>query len=75
MNNLTDEQIEWEFECANRLAGIPNKNSGMIVETKSGLVGRTKNVDSYVNGKVKVYTDKGNLLCDPTTLKQIGFID
>jgi len=75
MNNLTDEQIEWELECANRLVGIPNKNAGMIVETKSGLVGRTKNVDSYVNGKVKVYTDKGNLLCDPTTLKQIGFID
>lgn len=52
-----------------------NKNAGHLVETKTGLLGRTYSHESLINGKVRVYTDKGKLLCDPSTLKLKGFID
>lgn len=58
------------------------RNSGQIVITKSGKKGRTFDNKDFVNGKVAVYleisdhqySDKG-ILCDPKTLKSIGFID
>lgn len=58
------------------------KDSGRIVETKSGKRGRTYNKKPLILGKVpvyleiapNVYSDKG-VLCDPKTLKIIGFID
>lgn len=58
------------------------KNPGVIVETKTGKIGRTFNNKGLINGKVPVYleidensyTDKA-ILCDPKNLKQIGFID
>ena len=62
--------MEWELEQA----GL-RRNSGQLVETKGGLTGRTYSHESLINGKVRVYTDKGNLLCDPATLKVVGFID
>lgn len=72
---VTDGQMEWEFEQAERFFGCGNKNAGQIVETKTGLVGRTYSNEDLINGKIRVYTDKGKLLCDPTTLKLKGFID
>lgn len=52
-----------------------NKNAGQIVETKSGLTGRIYNHEGLIKGKMRVYTQKGKLLCDPKTLKVTGFID
>jgi hypothetical protein len=60
-----------------------NKNSGRLVETNSGIRGRTYNHEKFVNNKVIVHveievddSDKPNkMLCDPTTLKIIGYID
>ena len=72
---MTKEQMEWEFEQAERLFGDGNENAGQIVETKTGLFGRTYNDENLINGKVRVYTSKGKMLCDPTTLKLKGFID
>jgi len=70
MNDLT----EWDIEQLNRLTnGHPN--SGYIVETKTGLIGRTFHRDEQVNGKQVVHTAKGKLLCDPATLTMKGFID
>jgi len=73
---MTEEQMKWEFEQAERLFGSDgNKKAGRLVETKTGLIGRTYNNEDLINGKVMVYTDKGKMLCDPTTLKLKGFID
>lgn len=53
-----------------------NKNrSGRIVETKKGLIGKVYNDDIFHGEKVKVYTEKGKMLCVPDTLKVIGFFD
>lgn len=65
------------------------KKPGMLVRTKNGLLGRTYHSDRPVNGKVKVYllnedfsprnasnTDRQlKMLCDPNTLKLVGYID
>ena len=72
---MTNEEMEFEFQQAERFFGGGNKNAGQIVETKTGLVGRTFSHEELINGKVRVYTDKGKLLCDPSTLKLKGFID
>lgn len=72
---ITEEQMKWEFEQVEKFFGGGNKNSGKLVETKTGLVGRTYNHENLINGKIRVYTDKGKLLCNPTTLKLKGFID
>ena len=72
---MTDEQMDFEFQQAEVFFGEGNPNAGQIVLTKTGLTGRTYAKDHKVNGKVKVYTDKGNLLCDPATLTLKGFID
>lgn len=58
-----------------------SKNSGNIVETSSGKVGRTYNSKGLVKGKVPVYLQDGEnysdkaILCEHATLKFIGFID
>lgn len=72
---MTKEQQDAEITYMKMTGLIQNKNAGRIVITKTGLIGRTYNYEDLVNGKVKVYTDKGNLLCDPSTLKVTGFID
>jgi hypothetical protein len=68
------------------------KNSGYLVETKTGKEGRTFHSKGMVNGKVPVYLCEESMpdniigsicikysetaiLCDPKTLKTIGFID
>ena len=73
------------------MSGIDIKKSGYLVETKDGKLGRTRHDKGIVNGKVPVYiatkvqdfdglkvpvefSDTGTL-CDPKTLKHIGFID
>lgn len=70
MNDLT----EWDIEQLNRMTN-GHQNSGYVVKTKKGIVGRTFHKDELVNGKQIVYTDKGKLLCDPAILEGIGFID
>jgi len=69
-----DELTEWDVEQIERLCN-GNKNAGQIVETKTGLIGRTFNHEDYVNGKAIVHVEKGKLLCVPSTLKLKGFID
>lgn len=67
------------------------KNPGMEVITKSGKRGRTYNNKGLIQGKVPVYLctlmkpsrgvevcveySEQAILCDPATLKTIGFID
>lgn len=58
------------------------QNSGYIVETKSGKKGRTFHNKGMINGKIPVYLERDKfkyesnaILCDPQTLKTIGFID
>ena len=53
------------------------KNSGYLVETKSGKRGRTYHRDKKVNKKTVVYIDdeKIPMLCDPKTLKIIGYAE
>jgi hypothetical protein len=72
---MTNEEMEFEMQQMETFFGGGNKNAGQLVETKTGLVGRTYNHEDLINGKIRVYTDKGKLLCDPTTLKLKGFID
>lgn len=71
---MTKEQEQFEAEQMEAFFGGGNKNAGYLVETKTGLTGRTYH-EPLVNGKVRVYTSKGKLLCDPDSLKMKGFID
>ena len=68
------ELTEWDIEQAERFCH-GNKNAGYIVETKTGLRGRTYHSEGLINNKVIVHTEKRKLLCVPDTLKIIGFID
>ena len=71
MSELTD----WDVEQLSCLA-YGNRNAGALVETKTGLVGRTFNNEKSINGKVCVHCADGQkLLCDPNTLTLKGFID
>lgn len=72
---MTQEQQEFEVQQAEAFFGGGRKNSGYLVTTKAGLTGITYHKDQEVNGKVKVYTSKGNLLCEPNSLTLNGFID
>jgi len=51
------------------------KFAGKIVETKTGKVGIIRNSDKMHEGKYKVYTKDGNVLCDTTSIKLCGFFD
>jgi len=68
------ELTSWDIEQIDRLCN-GNKKAGQLVETKTGLTGRTYSHEGLINGKIRVYTDKGKLLCDPNTLTLKGFID
>lgn len=49
--------------------------AGKYVKTSSGI-GKTKNADKLVNGKVMVYLHSGkNILCDPKKIELIGFYE
>lgn len=56
-----------------------SKDSGYIVKTKSGKVGRTYHSEGLVNNKMVVHVEINNkvhkMLCDPDTLEITGFID
>ena len=56
-----------------------SKDSGYLVETKTGKKGRTYHRESLVNGKLIVYIEVDDkeikMLCDPQTVKITGFID
>ena len=54
---------------------LKEKKAGNLVTTKNGITGRTYSHETRINGKVKVYTNKGNMLCDPSTLTIKAFID
>lgn len=72
---MTNEEMKFEAEQMETFFGGGNKNAGQLVQTKTGLIGRTYNHESLINGKVRVYTDSGKLLCDPNSLKLKAFID
>jgi hypothetical protein len=56
-----------------------SKDSGYLVETKTGKQGRTYHRDNKVNGKIVVYIvvdeKEVKMLCDPETVKIIGYVD
>ena len=56
-----------------------SKNSGYLVETKNGQKGRTYHCENLINKKTIVHIDKENksmkILCEPDTLKILGFVD
>lgn len=55
------------------------KNSGYIVETKTGKTGRTYHREGLVNKKMVVHLDIDGkdvkMLCDPKTITITGYID
>jgi hypothetical protein len=58
------------------------KNSGYLIKTKTGKLGRTFHSKGMINNKLPVYLEADNnnynqnaILCDPKTVKVIGFID
>lgn len=56
-----------------------SKNSGCMVETKTGVKGRTYHREGLVNKKMVVHIESDGkevkMLCDPQTVKIIGYID
>jgi len=72
MENEEKQQITGVIKVA-----LTNKvGRGCIVTTATGLTGRTYNKEDLVNGKVCVYLeDNKKMLCTPSKLKVIGFID
>ena len=52
-------------------------NAGYLVETKSGMQGRTYHKQGLINGKfpVYIYGEETPILCERDSLKFIGFID
>lgn len=56
-----------------------SKDSGYLVETKTGKKGRTYHRDTKVNGKTVVYVEIDckiiKMLCDPETIKVVGYVD
>ena len=56
-----------------------SKDSGYLVETKTGLNGRTYHREGLVNGKTVIHIEKDGktlkMLSDPKTIKIIGYID
>lgn len=56
-----------------------SKDSGYLVKTKSGNMGRTYHREDKVKGKMVVHVSiNGNvtkMLCDPKTIEVTGFVD
>jgi len=54
-------------------------NSGYLVKTKNGKEGRTYHREGLVNKKMVVHINVDEkdvkMLCDPKTIKIIGFMD
>jgi hypothetical protein len=73
MSELTEDDI-WFFQ---KMAN--GGNSGYLVTTKKGHIGRTYHKDDLIGGKQPVYTEidgkQVRLLCDPETLTINGYID
>lgn len=71
-----DENEQQEAKQAATIVISNKSGKGYIVETASGLRGRTYHTDELVNGKMCVYLENSKqMLCTPTKLKLIGFID
>lgn len=74
MSELTPDDI---WFCERMMDN--HSNSGYLVTTKTGLVGRTYHKDALINGKQPVYVEKDGkllrMLCDPDSLILNGFID
>ncbi len=53
------------------------KNSGCLVETKSGKQGRTYYREKLINKKLVVHIEGMSvpMLCDPKSVKIIGYVD
>jgi hypothetical protein len=68
-----EELTQWDAEYLGRFT---NENAGLLVETKSGVTGRTYNKEGLVNGKVRVHGVNGEkLLCSLKNLTLKGYID
>lgn len=56
-----------------------SKDSGYLVETKTGLKGRTYHREALIDGKQIVHVEKEGktmkMLCNPKTIEVTGFID
>jgi hypothetical protein len=54
-----------------------SKDAGYLVETKTGKKGRTYHREGLVKKKMVIHIEKEKLpmLCDPKTVKIIGYID
>jgi len=56
-----------------------SKDAGYLVETKTGKKGRTYHREKKINKKTVVHIDVDGkdvkMLCDPESLKIIGFVD
>jgi hypothetical protein len=56
------------------------RNAGCMVETKTGKTGRTYHKENMINRKIIIHIDNDEgkdikMLCDPKTIKIIGYID
>lgn len=73
---MDDNDLEFEFQQIMTFSGNKNKNSGQLVETKNGVLGRIYNHEDLINGKHQVHSIHGTkILCKPENLKLKGFID
>ena len=56
-----------------------SKDSGYLVETKTGKKGRTYHREGLVNKKIVVHLDVNGkdmkMLCDPKSITVTGFVD
>lgn len=56
-----------------------SKNSGYLVKTKSGKVGRTYHREVSINNKVVVHVEVDGktlkMLCDPKSIEVTGYTD
>jgi hypothetical protein len=56
-----------------------SKNSGCLVETKGGKQGRTYHREGLINKKMIVHMEVDGkdvkMLCDPKSVKIIGYVD
>jgi hypothetical protein len=56
-----------------------SKNSGYLVETKLGKIGRTYHKEGLINKKMIVHIEENDkdikILCDPKTIKITGYVD
>ncbi len=53
------------------------KNTGYLVETKTGKTGKIYHKEKFINDKVIVHVDKYEkpILCEPESIKIVGYFD